>query len=558
MGDLIARLRIEGPRVWRKLSAVQRASLIGVALATVAAVIFLANWAQQTEYSTLFAKMNETDAAAVVAKLKDLKIPYELADGGATIKVPSDKVYDVRLQLASEGLPASGPVGYELFDRTNFGLTDFVQKINYQRALEGELDRTIASLSAVQEARVHIAIPQSELFTSQQNPTTASVVLLLKPGQQLDARQVRGVVNLVAGSVTGLKPENVTVLDGNGITLSGQSGPSELAAGVSTTQRDAQRAYEQSLQNNIQAMLEQVLGPRKAVVRVAATMDWNRQETSTETYSPPGAPTPQVLSSHSVTELSSVPLSDGSLSTPSYPLTGLPVGPVSPNATPAATQGAQATPSATATPVANMIGSVSNPKYERKDTTTNYEISKQVEKTVKAPGSVKRLSVSVLLDGQLDSALTTTITKAVTAAAGLDTTRGDTVVVASLPFDHSAATAADKASQDAAKQDLYMEIAKGALVVFSLLVVLLLVRSVIKGLTRDPNALPKEKGKKGKKGVPQLPEGVSLEQALAMVKATPKEDDPRPAQVLKDVTQLAEAEPQLLAQIVKSWLDEKG
>ena len=558
MGDLIARLRIEGPQVWRKLSAVQRASLIGVALAAIAAVIFLANWAQQTEYSTLFAKMNETDAAAVVAKLKDLKIPYELAGGGATIKVPSDKVYDVRLQLASQGLPSSGTVGYELFDKTNFGLTDFVQKINYQRALEGELDRTIASLSAVQDARVHIAIPQNELFTSQQNPTTASVVLQLKPGQQLDARQVRGVVNLVAGSVTGLKPENVTVLDGNGITLSGQNDPSELAAGVNSTQRDAQQAYEKSLQNNIQAMLEQVLGPRKAVVRVAATMDWNQQETSTEIYSPPGAPTPQVLSSHSVTELSAVPLTDGTLSAPSYPQNGTPVGPVSPNATPAATPGAKATPSATATPVAGMVGSVFNPKYERKDATTNYDISKQVEKTVKAPGSVKRLSVSVLLDGQLDGALTTTITKAVTAAAGLDTTRGDTVVVASLPFDHSAAAASDKASQQAAKQDLYMEIAKGALVVFSLLVVLLLVRSVIKGLTRDPNAPPKVKGKNGKKGVPQLPEGVSLEQALAMVKAPPKEEDPRPAQVLKDVTQLAEHEPQLLAQIVKSWLDEKG
>jgi flagellar M-ring protein FliF len=385
-------------------------------------------------------------------------------------------------------------------------------------------------------------------------------VLQLKPGQQLSSQQVRGVVNLVSHSVEGLKPENVTVLDGDGVTLSGQDDNSLLSAGASSTQREAQRSYEQSLQRDIQAMLEQVLGPRKAVVRVNATMDWDQHESSSETYSPSGLPT-QVRSSHEVVERSAVPLSDGSFSIPTYPIDGrTPAGPVSPSATPTVVATPQATPQALASATATALtGSVADPKYERRDVTNNYEISKLTEKTVKAPGSVKKLSVSVLLDGQLDDATTSTITKAVTAAAGLDTTRGDSVVVASLPFDQSASVAEQKAAEESSKRELYTGVAKGAMVVVSLLVVMLLVRSLIKGLTRDPNAPRKVKGKKvkGKDEPLELPEGAA-QQAVAALKAAPREEDPRPAQVLRDVTQLAQNEPQLVAQIVKSWLDEKG
>lgn len=558
MGDLVARLRTEAPQVWKKMTLLQRGSLVAVAIATVAAIVFVANWAQQSEYSTLFSNLTESDAAAIVAKLKELKVPYELADGGTTVKVPSDRVYDIRLQMASQGLPKGGTVGFELFDKVNFGLTDFAQKLNYQRALEGELARTIASLSAVADARVHIVMPQDQLFAQREKPTTASVVVRLKPGQQLDSRQVRGVVNLVSRSVEGLKPENVTVLDGDGVTLSGQDDGSTVSLAAVGTQRDAQRSYERALQQDIQAMLEQVLGQRKAVVRVAATMDWDQHEASSETYSPAGAPT-QIRSSREVVERSATPMNDGALTIPTYPIDGrTPAGPVPPSATPTVVATPQATPGPAATATA-VAGSVAEPKYERREVTNNYEISKLTERTVKAPGSVKKLSVSVLLDGQMDDALTSTITKVVTAAAGLDPARGDTVVVASIPFDQSASAAQQKQSEEDAKRELYLTAARGAMVAVSLLVVVLLVRSLIKGLTRDPNAPPKLKGKKGKGKGEQLvlPEGVA-EQAVAALKAAPKEEDPRPAQVLRDVTHLAETEPQLVAQIVKSWLDERG
>ncbi len=557
MGDLIARLRTEGPQVWRRLTLIQRASLVVVALSTLIAIFFLTNWAQQTEYSAVYTKLTESDAAAIVAKLKEQKIPYELADGGSTVRVAADKVYDVRLQLASQGLPKGGSVGFELFDKMSFGLTDFAQRLNYQRALEGELSRTVGSLSGVEDARVHIVIPQNELFIEREKPTTASVVLRLKGGSDLDARQIRGVVNLVSRSVEGLKPENVTVLDGNGVMLSGQDDRSLMAMGGTSAQRDAQRSYERALQQDIQAMLEQVLGPRKAVVRVSANLDWDQFESSSETYSPAGKPT-QVRSSRELVERSATPLGDGGFSTPSYPIDGrTPAGPVSPDATPSPTASPQATPVATRTTETGLA--VTDPKYERKEVTTNYEISKLVERTVKTPGGVKKLSVSVLLDGQLDEGLTSTISKAVTAAAGLDSSRGDTVVVASLPFDQTASAVRDKASEESAKRELYTTVAKGALVVISLLVVLLLVRSVIKGLTRDLDAPPKVKGKgKGKnllhQGQAQLPQAA----ALLTIEAPVKEEDPRPAQVLKDVTKLAQTEPKLVAQIVKSWLDEKG
>ncbi|MGE5620282.1 MAG: flagellar basal-body MS-ring/collar protein FliF [Sphingomonadaceae bacterium] len=554
MGDLIARLKVEGPQVWRKLTLLQKGSLVAVALGALAAIFFLTQWAQRTEYSALFTKLNESDAGAIVAKLKEQKIPYELADGGATVRVPADRVHEVRLDLASQGLPKGSSVGYELFDKMSFGLTDFAQKLNYQRALEGELARTISTLSGVQEARVHIVIPQDELFAAREKPATASVMLRLKAGTELDARQIRGVVNLVSRSVEGLEPENVTVVDGDGVTLSGQDDKSLLSSAGNSAQREAQKNYERALQQDIQTMLEQVLGPRKAVVRVSATLDWDQIESSSETYSPADKPSP-VRSTREFVERSAVPLGDGSLTVPSYPIDGrTPAGPVSPSVTPAPTPGAEATPRPTLTAEEALV--VTDPKYERREVTTNYEISRQVERIVKAPGSVKRLSVSVLLDGQLDEAVSSTISKVVTAAVGLDTNRGDTVVVASLPFDQTSKIAREKADEEAAQLELYTTVAKGALVVLSILVVLLLVRSVIKGLMRAPRPADLEALGAGA-AVPQL-QGQRVAEAVAAINAPVKEDDVRPAQVLKDVTKLAQTEPKLVAQIVKSWLDEKG
>ncbi len=553
MGDLISRLKTEGPQIWRQLSIFQKATLMAVGVATIGAVVFLTQWAQQPEYSAVFTKLSESDAAAIVSKLKDMKVPYELTDGGTTVRVPSDEVYDIRLQMVSQGLPKGGTVGYELFDKNNFGLTDFAQRVNYQRALEGELARTIISISGVEDAKVHVVMPQDQLFASSQKPATASVVLIMKSGLSPTRSQVQGISTLVARSVEGLTPENVTIVDGNGTLLSG--GDNSMAAGSDTSDEQAiQRSYEQGLQQSIQGMLEQVLGPRKAVVRVSSAFDWNQYTTSTETYSPNGAPT-QVRSSQEITESSTTPLGTlgGSSGIPTYPLsTGGPAGPVLPNvgATPAATPqpGATATPTAVAT-LAPLSGTAV-PAYVRRETTTNYEISKQTDKTVKAPGAVKRLSISVMLDGKLDDATVATVTKAVAAAAGVDPSRGDSIVVTSLPFDQTAAAADQQAQKDVTQRNWYLEIAKYVLAGLSMLLALLFVRSIVRGLVG-----PKHSPKASAKALKAAREAGALP-AAAAVPALPQQDAAA-AQLQGEVVELAKNQPQLVAGILKTWLDER-
>ncbi len=557
MGDLVARLRLEGPKLWRQLSLVQKGSLVVVALSAVVAIYFLMDWSQKPEYSTVFSGLSDSDASAVVAKLKELKVSYQLADGGSTVRVPSAQMYDVRLQLASAGLPKGGSVGFELFDKMSFGLTDFAQKLNYQRGLEGELARTIGKLAGVEEARVHVVLPQEELFVEKENPVTASVVVRLKPGADLDTRQIRGIVNLVSRSVEGLKPANVTVLDGNGVALSGEDDGSLFAIGQTGQQRDVQLGYERALQRDIQAMLEQVLGPRKAVVRVSAAFDWDRYESSSETYSPAGKPN-QVRSAREVTEKSSTPPIDASTGVPTYPLTGMsPAGPVSPDATPteAPPEEGSDQPAAVATVTATTK---TDWGYERREATTNYEVSKTIEKTIKSPGALKKLSVAVLLDGQLDEGLVSTVTKGVTAAAGLDETRGDSVVVATLPFDQSVSIARDQAGEETTKRELYMDIARGALVAVSILVVLLLVRSLIRGLTREPGQLLTSRAANDSKRLASRGQHPQLAAApVIAIKPPVTEEELRRMEIQREIASLAKSEPKLVAQIVKSWLDER-
>jgi len=192
---------------WTGLSRTQQVLVLAMVLSLVAGVATLLVWAGRTEYATLFASLTPEDTGAIVSQLKAAKIPYRVDEASGVVQVPSRQVYETRLKLASQGLPTGGGVGFELFDKTSFGVTDFAQKLNFQRALQGELARTISQLREVQQARVHLVLPQPSLFTERDKPATASVVLRLRPGSQLSGAQVRGIVHLVAGSVEGLTPE---------------------------------------------------------------------------------------------------------------------------------------------------------------------------------------------------------------------------------------------------------------------------------------------------------------------------------------------------------------
>ena len=284
---LVPKSQAEVTEMWQQLSQTRKIGLVALVIAALTGLIFFVTWAQTPDYSVAFTGLKSDDGAAIVEYLKENNISYEITDGGSTISVPSNQVYEVRLALAAKGLPGEGAVGMELFDNTNLGMTDFIQQVNYQRALEGELARTISSLTAVRSARVHIVIPQPSLFSEEQQPTTASVVVELESGEQLNREQVRAISHLVSSAVEGLSPESLTIVDVDGnVLVDGTMSEYTSSVAASTSQLDTQRSFERDLELRIESMLQNVLGPDKAVVRVNSKMNWDQIETESETYSP--------------------------------------------------------------------------------------------------------------------------------------------------------------------------------------------------------------------------------------------------------------------------------
>jgi flagellar M-ring protein FliF len=394
------------------------AGAFGIALA-VLGVLYAAN---RPAYETLFSNLSASDAAAVTQHLKDDKVPYELTDDGKTIKVPSQNLADERVAIAGANVMKGGSTGYELFDRTNFGMTEFEQNLDKVRAIEGELERTIEGLDPVEGARVQIAKPDQTLYSSTEKPTTASVAITTKAGMQLSPEQVQGITMLVARAVDGLKPEDVTIVNQDGQVLLPPAGAnSNQPDPLNLTQQQlaAKQRYEAAVQSSIQSMLDQTLGSRHAVARVSTKMDFDATTTETKTYAPSGT----VLSSQSKRE--------------SY------------NGTqPRAAMGVPGTTSNIPTYQAQQQGS--GGKYSKSETTTNYDVSETNAKHIDAPGKVLSTSVAVVLNTatvqstnktqapyQITPAMRQQIQNLVVAAAGLNLSSGDQVSVEAIPFNPS-------------------------------------------------------------------------------------------------------------------------
>lgn len=361
----------------------------------------------------LFTQLDAQDAGAIVAKLKEQKVPYGLASGGSTILVPQAQVYDLRLSMASQGLPSQGVVGFEILDKTPLGATDFERRMRYNWALEGELTRTIRQLAQVEDARVHLVVPEPSVFLQDKQVPTASVLLKLRPYTELKASEVAGIAHLVASSVPGLRPEDVTVVDQYGNVLSDKlhqdAGSNDGSPTVA--QRFAlQQAQDDRLSQSLQSMLEQVFGPGRVVARVHADYDFDAQTSSAELYQPaqPGGNTGIIRSEQQTNE--------------TYSGTTQPGG------------GVPGVASNVPGYVAAPTGQPTNSTYSKSDVIRNYEISKQQIQTVSAPGKIKRLSVSVFVNARLGQAEMAQIQNAVAAAVGYDSQRGDQLSVVSLPF----------------------------------------------------------------------------------------------------------------------------
>ena len=441
--------------LWKKQSLGKQITMAALVLSMLILTPVLVSWANTPSYSVAYTGLSEEDAAQIVQKLDENNITYQLKSSG-TIEVPSDQVYTTRLLMAREGLPQSSTVGYELFSGSSMlGMTEFSQKVNYQRAIEGELERTIGSIKAVKAVRVHLVIPEKSLLTSVQSLATASVTMQINPGEVLDDSQVRAITHLVASSVEGLKPENVVVVDGNGNLLaSGESSENEMNLSMKDEQRSIENAYALEVQKKVQAILDKILGPNRSVVQATVEMDWTQREVTSNTYSPTEV---AIRSSQVINEVSS---SGGT------------------------TGGVPGATSNLPTPVATTTGSGSE-SYQSSEETLNYEVSQVQSHEVSAPGKVSRISVSVMVDNISDAAQMEIIRSAVQVAAGIDTTRGDQVAVESFAFDRTALDALSTELAQQQQQELYLRIGAG---VAAGLVVLALLFFILRLISNTRNA----------------------------------------------------------------------
>lgn len=388
-------------------------------------------WGQQPSYRVLFANFSDRDGGAIVAELEKMNIPYKYAEGGGALLVPADRVHDARLKLAAQGLPKGGNVGFELMENQKLGASQFLEQVNFQRAMEGELARSIESLSAVQAARVHLAMPKDSVFVSEQKQPTASVLLNLHPGRVLDAQQVSAIVHLVASSVPELSPKNVTIVDQNGNLLSDTTRTAS-ANGMDPSQIKYVQDYQQNVAKRIESIISPIVGAENVRAEATADMDFSRSEQAVESYKPNQTPDAMAIRSQQTSESQ-----NGSASPAGVPgaLTNQPPAPATaPITVPGQKTPAPAVP---ATPATNT----------RKDSTVNYEVDKTIQYVQKAGGGLKRLSVAVVVnyrktvgkDGKvtmkpLSPAEITQITNLVKEAMGYNQERGDTLNVVNSSF----------------------------------------------------------------------------------------------------------------------------
>jgi len=408
----------------KSISIGKRIALLILTVGFVAGFVFLMNWAGKPEFHPLYANLDANDAGIILNRLKEQKIPYRLSANGGTILIPQEKIYEIRMELASEGLPQGGSIGFELFDNTKLGMTEFAQNVNYQRALQGELVRTINGFEEVDSCRVHIVMPEKSLFIKDEESASASVVLKLRHGKWLTQQQVQGIVHLVSSSVSRMGPENVTVVDSNGRLLTGSKDQSGIAT-LSSDQLDYQAQVERKLENRVLTMLEKALGANRAIVRVSCALNFKQYEMTEERFLPEN----QVVRSEQLfneTTREADPIPQGIPGIQS----NLPE----------------------SSPAQNQTTDSENTTFAKQDRTVNYEIGKLTSRTLDPVGGMERISVAVLVDGTYQSNAKengelewtyvsrspdelTKIENLVKSAVNFVAGRGDKVEVVNIPFE---------------------------------------------------------------------------------------------------------------------------
>lgn len=471
-------------REWPLSRKIATAAVLLISLGLFAILIFQARTADQ---QLLYANLEMNDAAAVTEWLKSQKIDYTLKNGGKDIWIAAPLIYQTRLELAANNLPGGGGVGFEIFDKQSFALTDYVQKVNYTRALQGELARTISSLAPVESTRVHLALPEKRLFKSQQPAATASVIVTLVPGKKLDPKQVQGIIHLVAGSVSDLEAENVKVIDANGVILEAEKPAAEEQL-LSADMLAFQREVEHRLEVQAQDLLDRSMGKDNAMVRVSAALDFAKIEKTEELFN---ADDP-VVRSEQISQENNGTETTGGIPGVQSNLQGNDAG-----------QGAATPPSS------------------KNSRITNYEISKTINKVINPVGTINKLSVSVLVadkvavdeQGKAGTPVPRSpeelksIEQMVASAIGIVPQRGDVINVLSMPFVDSGEV--QQLGDGAAENRFYpfIPLVKyGLILLGALLLYFLLIRPVIKTMKGEVQQHYKTVQELEREQLTQLPE----------------------------------------------------
>jgi flagellar M-ring protein FliF len=470
MNQNLSKLGSQLREIWNQLGAAQRLSVACATFVLLAALGTLAFWSSRADYSLLYGRLADGEAAKVIAALDDAKVPYKVGSGGSSILVPAEKVHLMRMQLAGRGIPRGGDgVGFEIFDKPNFGISDFVQRANYVRAVQGELSRTISQLDEVESARVMVVLPENRLLLDKDKYATASVFVRVRGNSQLQPQSINSIRFLVANSVEGLKPNHVSVIDNLGNVLS-ENTDNDSLTGLTSTQLAARRNLEQYLAKKGQDMLEKVLGPGMAIVRVSAEVNYDTVTRSEEKFDPEG----QVLRSQTKTDENT----DATTATASVPAG------ISAN-----TVGESNTTASAATPL-------NSTKNKKAVTTVQYEIGKLTSNTMQSAGGIKRLSAAVTVAARSEGAgadrkvvsrtaeemekLRRIVASAVGIQTGADNPRGDVITLEELPFNDQLATTVAHELDQQQKHELWWGIARGAVYPGLALIALLILMRLFK------------------------------------------------------------------------------
>lgn len=535
-------------RGFNELPPIRKMGLMVAVALMVAIVVGSWIWLQTPDYRILYSNLSDRDGGAVIDSLQKLNIPYKMADSGGAIMVPSNMVYEARLKLASQGLPKGGAVGFDLMDNMKLGVTQFQENVTYQRALEGEITRTIEAISSVQGARVHLAIPKETVFVREQQKPSASILVNLYPGRTLEKGQVEGIVHLVASSVPDMPPSNVTIIDQNSNLLT--SNKKQDALGLDSSQLEYLHAVEQTYIRRIEDILVPITGPNNVRAQVTADLDFAMMEQTAETYKPNPTPQQSAVRSSQTSETQT----DGGANAAGVPgaLSNQPPGaataPINAPNRPGAA--ASATPAAT--------GGTTH-----KEMTTNYELDKTISHVRNPVGSIKRLSVAVVVNNKgekdkkgklnyrpLSKDELTQIYNLTREAMGFNQARGDTlnVVNASFNMGEEEMAAAIPIWKDPAMVALAKELVK-YLVVAGLLMYLVL--GVVRPALRELSQVGRKEGEIeiGEAGMAREAEQVGDIVSIGGAKrAHSYEEDMR---MVKD---MAKEDPKIVANVVKDWV----